>query len=499
MSRSLYARLAARFAHEAPSLDRREFLKVTLAASAGLLLSSNTVAAAPRRPGAISRRVIVVGGGFSGLACAYELKSAGCDVVVLEARNRVGGRVLSFHDLAPGVAVEGGGEFIGSNHPTWVAYARRFGLKLDELGGDDSAQSPLILKGHRLTDKEAEALYAEMDAVNKQMAAEARAVNADQPWRSPNARQIDDLDSATWVRRLKISPLAKHALINDFSTLNGADANDQSFLGNLTQIKGGGLEKFWTESEVYRCRGGNQQLAIRLARGLGGDMIRLSTPVKEIVTGDHGVNVRTAAGEVLEGDEVVLAVPPSVWRGIEFTPGLPWRLRPQMGKNIKYLAVVRERFWKTRGLGPDAVTDEMIGNTWDPTDGNGARQAVLATFSGGDAAEVCRRRFARQGDSAFVEELERIYPGFKAAFIRGRFMDWPSDPWTRASYSFPAPGQITTQGPLLQRGIGKLHFAGEHACYKFVGYMEGALQAGVAAARRIVRSAEPAAMAPAAV
>ena len=75
-----------------------------------------------------------------------------------------------------------------------------------------------------------------------------------------------------------------------------------------------------------------------------------------------------------------------------------------------------------------------------------------------------------------------------AAFVKSRFMDWPAAAWTRCSYSFPAPGQVTTVGPLLYRGIGdRLHFAGEHACYKFVGYMEGALQSGVAIARRLAR------------
>ena len=64
-------------------------------------------------------------------------------------------------------------------------------------------------------------------------------------------------------------------------------------------------------------------------------------------------------------------------------------------------------------------------------------------------------------------------------------MDWPSDPWTKASYSFPGPGQVTSQGPTLREGIGRLHFAGEYTSYAFMGYMEGALESGEAVARRI--------------
>jgi monoamine oxidase len=81
--------------------------------------------------------------------------------------------------------------------------------------------------------------------------------------------------------------------------------------------------------------------------------------------------------------------------------------------------------------------------------------------------------------------LEPVYRAIRPNFIRYRFMDWPSDPWSKASYSFPAPGQVTAQGPTLRQGIGRLHFAGEYTSYAFMGYMEGALESGAAAARRI--------------
>jgi monoamine oxidase len=82
--------------------------------------------------------------------------------------------------------------------------------------------------------------------------------------------------------------------------------------------------------------------------------------------------------------------------------------------------------------------------------------------------------------------LSKRYPNYAEAFVAGRFMDWPAVPWTLASYSFAAPGEVTTMGPILHQGIaGRLHFAGEHACYKFAGYMEGALQSGIAVARRL--------------
>src|SRR5947207_2235187 len=134
---SLFARLHRRYGPRVDQATRRDFLKASLLASAGLLLSRNPVFAdEPAKKTGI--RVAIIGAGFSGLACAYELVSAGYDVTVIEARDRVGGRVLSFNDFVDGKNVEGGGELIGSNHPTWVAYKDTFGLEfLDVTEGPE--------------------------------------------------------------------------------------------------------------------------------------------------------------------------------------------------------------------------------------------------------------------------------------------------------------------------------------------------------------------------
>lgn len=485
MNHNLFARLARRF-EPARVFGRREFLQRTLAATAGLLLSDSVAWGERVRAKAGGRRVIVIGAGFGGLACAHELMNAGLRVTVLEARSQVGGRVLSFHDLAGGKTVEGGGEFIGTNHPTWLAYARRFGLELYE-GEEPEADEPLIIDGKRLNAKEAEALYEEMKVVTEQMTKDARIVQADEPWKTAGARELDRTNSSSWLNGQPVSRRCKRAFASQLAADNATAVRRQSYLGNLTQVKGGGLEKYWTDSEVYHCRGGNQALARRLASALG-ERLRLQTPISRIELRDDRAVVHCANGETLEGDQVVLAVPPSAWRRIDFEPGLPRALRPQMGTAVKYLAVVDKRFWEESKLGPNAVTDGVVSMTWDATAGLGKGEAVLVGFSGGPAASACRRRWARRKDAGYREELEKIYPGYGRHFERGRFMDWPGDPLTGAGYSFPAPGQITTVGPILHAGVGRLHFAGEHACYKFVGYMEGALNSGVSLAKRLVRA-----------
>ena len=490
MARSLYARLARRYRPEVTAVDRREFLKVTLAASAGLLVSSwpafgRTSPSMPRV--GRGRRVVVIGAGFAGLACAYELQSAGYKVTVLDSRNRVGGRVLSFSDVVTGRNVEGGGELIGSNHPTWVAYAKRFGFTFLDVTESEELNFPVILGGKRLTGKESEALYEEMEAAYSTIIADARPINADEPWLSPNATRLDRRTTADWIRRLNVSPTCRLAITTEMAADNANSTSRQSYLGNLTQIKGGGLEKYWAESEVYRCRGGNQRLARRLASEIGGENVRLGFVVREVRQSGDTVAVRGANGELLEADDVVLTAPPSTWHNIRFSPGLPRGIKTQMGTAVKYLATVKGRFWKKAGLAPDALTDGMVSMTWDGTDNQGsdANGAALVAFSGGPQAERCRQRWATRKDAAYTEALSQIYGAYPANFERGRFMDWPGDMWSGAGYSFPAPGQITKAGPLLRAGVGRLHFAGEHTSFKFVGYMEGALNSGVSVAKRI--------------
>jgi monoamine oxidase len=146
-----------------------------------LLLSRDLVwADVPVQKKKINKSVAIIGAGFAGLACAHELLAAGYDVSIIEARERLGGRVISFNDLVAGKNVEGGGELIGSNHPTWVAYAQMFGLDfLDVTESEDAA--PIYLDGKRLSEDEEAKLWEEMDKVLSRMNADAEKVDADQP------------------------------------------------------------------------------------------------------------------------------------------------------------------------------------------------------------------------------------------------------------------------------------------------------------------------------
>jgi monoamine oxidase len=455
-------------------------IRESLAAASGLLLSAHFGPLAAQQNGG---RVVVIGAGFSGLAAAYELSRAGYDVTVVEARNRIGGRVITFSDLVPGKTVEGGAELIGSNHPAWLAYARQFGLEFLDVSEED-AEAPIVLEGRRVTADESEALWRDMEAAFNTIVVDAAPVDADRPWTSAGAAELDRRTLASWIAGLDASPLCRRAMQTMMAADNGVVAEWQSYLANLAMVKGGGLEKYWEETEVYRCKGGNQQLALKLADAVGRARVLTRTPVRTVATDERRARVTLSDGKVLEADHVILTAPPSVWNKIAFDPALPAGLAPQMASNVKCLIGLRAPFWRRAGLAPDLLSDGPVNLTWHGTDGQPGPGAALVAFSGGPSADECRDWGAQRMDR-YLASLEPVYRAIRPNYVRARFMDWPGDSWARGSYSFPAPGQITAQGPTLFEGIGRLQFAGEYTSYAFMGYMEGALNSGARVARQI--------------
>jgi monoamine oxidase len=475
---NLYSQLHRRYG-KPDGISRREMIQRSLAAAGALLLSDRFGIPAQAAAG----RVIVIGGGFSGLAAAYELSRAGYEVTVAEARNRIGGRVISFADLVPGKNVEGGGELIGSNHPAWIGYAKQFDLQLLDVSEED-AEFPIVLNGKRLSSDESEALWEEMEKAFNTIVVDAAKVDPDQPWTAAGAAALDRRTLASWIDALDASPLCKQALRTMMTADNGVITEWQSYLANLAMVKGGGLEKYWTESEVHRCKGGNQQLATKFVSAIGPPRVLIRTPVHSIAVADKGVRVTLANGKTLEAEHAILTAPPSVWNKMAIDPPLPSSLAPQMAANVKCLIGVRSAFWRRAELAPELLSDGPVNLTWHATDGQAGPGEAIVAFSGGPSADVCREWGARRNEN-YLAELGKIYRGLRASHVRMRFMDWPADSWAKASYSFPAPGQVTAQGPTLRDGIGRLHFAGEYSAYAFMGYMEGALHSGAAVARRI--------------
>jgi monoamine oxidase len=435
-------------------------------------------------------RVIVIGAGFSGLACAYELMSAGCDVTITESRGRTGGRVLTLRDYLPGRNIEGGGEWVGTNHLHWVNYMQKFGLTLNEASEDEGAIR-YFLQGKLLDEAQSKEVEEGLEAIEKALTEQSAIVNADEPWLTPGAAELDALTIAGFIERQEVSPLAKAMADLLFSADNAVPSSSQSYLANLTMVKAGGGETYWTDSEVGRCAQGNDALAARLVEAIGAERLMLNRSVVRIEQGARWVIVTLKDGTELTCDEVVCTAPPSTWDKINFTDLLPAGASVQMGRSVKYARAVKSRFWKEKGLNQECHSEHLSSETWDAADNQPGDDAVLANFISCSQAERALAIGAADLDAAMGEELERLFPGY-GEHVSGKsvFMNWVKDPQTRGSYSFARPGAITTVAPLLHRSTTNLHFAGEHTCPAYVGYMEGALSSGARVARQIVERAK---------
>ena len=444
----------------------------------------------PRRPKR-GHKVVIIGAGLAGLCAAYELKGLGYDVTVYEARDRVGGRVESISTFAANRTVEGGGELIGSNHPLWNFYRHHFGLRFSNV--KEYGNSPIRFFGKTLTFEESRDLTDEMEKQLKLLTNLAETiVDPFEPWTNRNAKKLDRISLGDWVRRAKCSNLCKHAISGMLAADNGIPADQQSLLGILAMIKGGGLDRYWTDTELFRCKGGNQQLAKKFAGKLNkhGRIVFLNSPVEVVERAAKGVSLGIR-GKTVWADDLILAIPPSVWSKINFRR-FPAELAkklsrpPRLGTNVKCLFRFKTRFWEDFASSPTLSEDGPVDLTWETTEEEKAGDFVMVAFSGAQDANKCSRWKGGQRRKKYVEALQRPYPAIGGNLRALEFMDWPRSKWTRASYYFPRTNEVTYWGPFWKNGYkGWLHFAGEHTCYAFVGYMEGALSSGYRLARKL--------------
>jgi monoamine oxidase len=449
------------------------------------------------------KRVIVVGGGLAGLCAAFELAAGGYQVKVFEARERVGGRVWSVADWVQGKVVEKGAELIGSNHPLWNAYQMLFGLAFTDVL--DYGNSPIRIGHHTLSFEETKSLTDEVELLLKILSNKAETIlDPHEPWLNRNAAELDCQSLADWLERqpraredgVHVTQRAKCAVARMLVADNGVPANAQSLLGVLAMVKGGGLDRYWTDTEVYRCEGGNQQLAQRFCDHLNcmrPGTVQMGAPVSAIERiGGRALVTAEIEGKPVaeEADEVILAVPPSVWHEIKFDDPVMSKLvasAPALGINVKYLMQLRTRFWQDFASSPTLTADGPVDLTWETTEKDPDGDYVMVAFSGAEHAADCVAWSSDQRQPNYLRALHPIYPTLDAAFSQGQLADWPTDRWTRGSYYFPRPGEVTQWGPFWKNGIdGWLHFAGEHTSFAFVGYMEGALTSGFRLARRLM-------------
>ena len=364
-------------------------------------------------------RVAVVGAGFAGLAAADALAAAGVEVVVLEARERVGGRVWS-RELGNGATVEMGAEFVLPGNDTLLAYVERFGLGLWEKG---------MLYGDR---EPRGGIGVSRAAMHAAVATIAAALPSAEP----------GLSAAALLERLPLDPGAREAVQARFEVSTAATA-DRVEAGELAGLAA------HSDDVCPSVAGGNQRIALALAAGLG-PAVHLSSPVERVIWDEHSALVRAGGAEVAV-DRVVLALPASVSDGIVFEPPLPERLRSA------YAAVGYGNAAKLFvPLAREAPTSAVLSVPerywcWTAT-GAGGVQPVVNAFAG--SAPALAHLHATEGPQAWLDSLARLRPDLALRPDEAVLSTWDDDPWARAAYSCAAPGCRCLGGVTGTRGRG---------------------------------------------
>jgi monoamine oxidase len=389
-------------------------------------------------------KVAVVGAGLAGLAAADALRSRGMEVVVLEARERVGGRVWSV-PFAGGVA-ERGAEFVFPTDELLRATAERLGLRLVRKGTHYGDREPR--GGEPVAPAELDAAVARLGAA---------------PRKGTVREALDSLGLPTGVAEAILARV-------EVSSGYPGDDLDASVLAET----GAGFGRF----DTFGIEGGNSRLAEALAAPLGKDL-RLGTPVGEIVWGDGPIRLRSAALE-LEADRAVIATPATI--DIRFDPPLP-EAKARALEGVRYgqaaklhvglpvrvelsaVLAVPDRFWSYTQLGAD-----------------GQPAPFAASFAGTPGA--LDRLRVEEGPESWLAALAALRPELQLDTEEVQLSTWKDDPWTRGAYSARSRSSPLDTAELA-RPVGPLAFAGEHTAGAWHGLMEGALRSGVRAAEDV--------------
>ena len=393
-------------------------------------------------------RACVIGAGFAGLAAADHLATAGADVVVLEARDRVGGRIWSDR-LENGALVERGGEFITDGYTETEQACARLGLRLVGMG---------IRYPHR-------ALRPDPGIDRRAALAAAAAVEA-------AAAETPDVPALALLEQVVADPDIRElfAARVQSSRAHPIDDLDAGFLLSVS--------KLLADDEARRVEGGNQLIADRLAERLG-RAVQLGAPARGIAHDDDGVRVRTDAGEI-EADVVVVAVPHTLLARLPVQPALPADLAAALTRMPMSVAA-KLSVPLTGQVTSDAIMS-VPGRFWaytTPCDQVGI--ASVSSWAG--AAPVVDALRAAEGSKTWLAAIRTLWPELPPTAGEACVTSWREDPWSLGAYSVRRATDNHDEQRLFETPVGRIVFAGEHTAGDgWVATLEGALRSGRRAA-----------------
>lgn len=443
---------------------------------------------------------IVIGAGFAGLAAADHLCRRGKKVVVLEARDRVGGRTATVA-LGDGTPVDIGGQWLGPTQDRMYALCRRFGHRVYPMhvAGDNL----LRLAGHNRRYRGHIPLrtppwtLANLGWVLTRLELMARRIPLEAPWQAPEAAALDQRTLGDWVRRNVVDPHARAIVDVGIEAVFAAEADELSLLHALFYMRSGGSFDRLTRSDggaqQDRIAGGVQPLAEDLAEAVRreGGSVTLESPVRAITQSGDGVTVEGGEGS-WRAPRAIVALPPPLAAAIDYQPALSFERRQlltsiPMGAVIKCIAAYDRPFWREAGLSGQAIGDEGPMKTVFDASPEDARPALLMGFFEGAEARRLSEVDAEERRRVALETFARYF-GREAHSP----VDYVDRAWTKERYSggcyaalFP-PGVWTRFGRVIRQPEGRLHWAGTETASHWNGYIEGAVRSGERAAEEIL-------------
>ncbi len=437
-------------------------------------------------------QVLVVGAGLAGLAAARRLRDAGVDVLVLEARPRVGGRTEGGH-TADGTPIELGGQWVGPTQTRMEALIAELGLEtfptyntgrhVVRLGGRQTQMA----SNRGAVPKLSPFVLADLFQGLTRFKRLADRVPLEKPWAAPRAVELDGQTFETWIRRNLRTKTARDYFRVATEAVFSAEASNLSALHALFYAHSGtdleGLLSTDRGAQQDRVVGGSIRISERLAADLGG-RIRLGSPVRRIEQGEPGVSVTTRSDGVFEAQRVIVTLPPTLAGRLEYAPVLPsWRdqltQRLPAGSVIKVYAVYDDPFWRRDGLTGQAASDQgPIKVTFDNSPPGGSPGILMGFIEASDGRAVARLSLEERRAAA-VSCFVRYFGPRAADPIEYLERDWMAEEFSRGCYGAHfTPGVWTDFGPALTEPVGRIHWAGAECSSVWNGYMEGAVRSG---------------------
>ncbi|MGW2054082.1 flavin monoamine oxidase family protein [Streptomyces sp. NPDC001840] len=460
----------------ARGVSRRTVAK-SAAAAAVLGLGAARTASAAQGPAAAHYDAIVIGAGFAGVTAARELTARGARTLILEARNRIGGRTWT--DTFAGQRVEIGGTWVEDTQPHIGREIRRYGIPLTE---DIPPERTFFPTPDGPREFGVEEGFGRMGAVYEPIFDGSRQY-FERPYeplhRADLLRTVDRLSLRDRLDRMRLSRSDELLVVGQTSVYSGGSSDD----GALTMLAqqwalAGWSNEGWNNTMRYRLENGTYRLLTAMLDDQAPALL-LDSPVAGVDQRGARVTVTTRAGRVFRADAVVMAIPANMWRTIAFTPGLP---EAQATASRQGLAVTRAtklwiharspagRFYAQAAEGFPLsllIPDKRL------ADGS----QLFIGFSVDPAFDP--------SDHGAVRRAVRLL-GADIEVIDVRAQDWGNDPYARGGWTFRKPGQLISLYPAVQRPHGRVAFASGDIADGWSGYIDGAIESGLRGAGQIL-------------